>query len=189
MTNALLGLADGLEVYDLDALVRAPIETSVIGDLHLRVVEADVPRHEGSFGVVEADLCSILERVVDELGTVRILDLDALRSSDDGIVPEYGILGPSGITNLRLVGPSVREGVEPEEGRCSQLKVIRPRNYSSTAYTPYGVIALPIYDSLSTRTGVKHKATAEISAISRRLNTTNTAVQQWCNSRRFVKRC
>ena len=94
------------------------------------MVETDVPRHEGPLGAVESDLCSILERVVDELGTVRLLDLDALPSTDDGVLSEYGILGPSGITNLRLVGSNVREGVEPEEGRCSQQEVIRARNDS-----------------------------------------------------------
>lgn len=119
-TNSLLESANGLVVHDFVVLIGTLIETCVVGHLQLRGFEAGVPRHDGSLRVIKADLRSILEGVVDELGTVRLLDFDALLASDDCVLSEHVIIGPPGLTHFRIVRSNVREGVEPEEGRCNK---------------------------------------------------------------------
>ena len=93
------------------------VETGAVGDLQLDVIEAGVARHDYSRGVIEADGGGILELVVDELGAVGLLELDALVTADDGVVLEDVVLGPSGVHHIGRVGTEVREGVIPEQGR------------------------------------------------------------------------
>ena len=93
------------------------VEAGAVGDLHLDVVEAGVARHEDFRSVIEADRRGILECVVDELGAVGLLDLEALIASDEGVFLENVVLGPSRVHHVGRVGSKVREGVVPEQGR------------------------------------------------------------------------
>ena len=93
------------------------VETGAVGDFQVGVVEASVARHDGSRSVIEADRRHILECVVDELGAVGLLDLEALIASDEGVFLENVVLGPSRVHHVGRVGSKVREGVVPEQGR------------------------------------------------------------------------
>ena len=95
---SLLGLASGGVIG-----VGSCVETGTVGDLQLGVVEARVARHDSSRSVFEADRGGILEFVVDELGAVGLLDLDALETADDGVVLEDVVLGPSRIYHVGRV--------------------------------------------------------------------------------------
>ena len=83
-------LADGLE-----SIVRTRIERSPVGDLELAVVEANIPLHDGFLCVIETDRRSILEGVVDELGTIGVHELDAFDTPDNMVVVKFVVLGSS----------------------------------------------------------------------------------------------
>lgn len=89
----------------LEAVVGTLIERSAAGHFQLAVVEADIAGHERFLRVHKAYSRSILKGVVEELGAVRFLDLDALEASDDSVLLEYVVLGSPGIADFGCVGP------------------------------------------------------------------------------------
>lgn len=76
----------------LEPIIRFLVERSAVVDLHLGVAESGVARHYSSRSIVEPDAHGILKRVVDELGAVRIHDLERLFTTDDDIVLENVVL-------------------------------------------------------------------------------------------------
>ena len=108
--------------------VRSLAEAGAVVNLQLRVVEAGVARYYGPLGVIEADRRDIFEGVVNELGAVGFLDLDALEAADDGVLLEDVVLGPPGLHRVGKVGSKVRVGVVPGREGNSQRAVVREQN-------------------------------------------------------------
>ena len=117
-----LNLASGLV-----GVVGSLVETGVVVDLHDCVVKAGVARHEGLRNVVEADRRNVVEGVVDELGAIGFLKLDALEPPADNVFPQNVVLRPSGVHHIGRVGSKVRVNVVPEQGVRQQREVVGSR--------------------------------------------------------------
>ena len=81
--------------------VRAVAETSFLGDPQLNTIQTSVARHDGPRAVLEAYLDGVFEDVVDELGTVRRPQFDALWAADYGVSYDDVVLHPPGIYHAR----------------------------------------------------------------------------------------
>ena len=81
--------------------IRVVVEASLLGDPQLNTTQTSLARHDGPRAVLEAYLDGVFEDVVDELGTVRRPQFDALWAADYGVSYDDVVLHPPGIYHAR----------------------------------------------------------------------------------------
>ena len=102
--------------------VGVVVEARTIGDLQICVIKTCVARYKGFLTILKSDRVGILELVVDDLGAVGLLQLDAFIAAGDGVVRENVVLRAPGVHHPRVVGPLVCVNVVPEGGNRIHVK-------------------------------------------------------------------